>query len=284
MEILGFLKTSHNNCSGNSSGYGDSYSYGGGNGNGGYSNGNGNGYGRGNSNGTGGYSYSYGNGNVNGYGRGNSNGIGYDKNSSNYYGNGYGDSNGNGDDSNGNVNGYGRGNGNGYGRGNGNGDGDGNHSSYGYSGIKSINGDKVYTIDGVNTIIKSIKGNIAKGFILRNDLTLVPCYIVKNDYFFAHGDTIKAALKSLQEKTDLNLPIPQRIINFKNQFHDFNVKIKAQVLYDWHFKLTGSCKTGRDTFCINNNINIEKDKFTVNEFIALTKDSYKGEIIELLKS
>lgn len=255
MEVLGFLKISHNNCSGNSSGYGDSYSYGNGNGNGygggncngGYSNGNGHGYGRGNSNGAGGYSYSDGNGIVNGYGRGNSNGIGCD-----------------------------RGNGNGYG--------DGNHSSYGYSGIKSINGDKVYTIDGVNTIIKSIKWNIAKGFILRNDLTLVPCYIVKNDYFFAHGDTIKAALKSLQEKTDLNLPIPQRIINFKNQFHDFNVKIKAQVLYDWHFKLTGSCKTGRDTFCINNNINIEKDKFTVNEFIALTKDSYKGEIIELLKS
>jgi hypothetical protein len=229
MEILGFLKTSHNNCSGNSSGYGDSYSYG-----------NGNGYGGGNCNG------GYSNGNGNGYGGGNGNG------------------------------GYGSGNGNGYGG--------GNHSSYGYSGIKSINGDKVYTIDGVNTIIKSIKGNIAKGFILRNDLTLVPCYIVKNDYFFAHGDTIKAALKSLQEKTDLNLPIPQRIINFKNQFHDFNVKIKAQVLYDWHFKLTGSCKTGRDTFCINNNINIEKDKFTVNEFIALTKDSYKGEIIELLKS
>ena len=255
MEILGFLKTSHNNCSGNSSGYGDSYSYGNGNGNG-----NGNGYGGGNGN---------------GYGKGYSNGIGYDKNSINYYGNGYGNSHGNGND-------YGRGNGNG--RGNGKGDGNGNHSSYGYSGIKSINGDKVYTIDGVNTIIKSIKGNIAKGFILRNDLTLVPCYVVKNDYFFAHGDTIKTALQSLQEKTDLNLPIPQRIINFKNQFHDFNVKIKAQVLYDWHFKLTGSCKTGRDTFCINNNINIEKDKFTVNEFIALTKDSYKGEIIKLLKS
>lgn len=267
MEVLGFLKISHNNCSGNSSGYVDSYSYGngngngygGGNGNGGYSHGNGNGYGRGNSNGIGGYSYSDGNGIVNGYGRGNSNRIGYDRGN----GNGYSNSNG---------------------RGNGNSDGDGNHSSYGYSGIKSINGDKVYTIDGVNTIIKSIKRNIAKGFILRNDLTLVPCYVVKNDYFFAHGDTIETALKSLQEKTDLNLPIPQRIINFKNQFRNFNVKIKAQVLYDWHFKLTGSCKTGRDTFCINNNINIEKDKFTVNEFIALTKDSYKGEIIELLKS
>ena len=204
MEILGFLKTSHNNACAHSSGDG------------------------------------------NGYGDG--------------YGNGYG---------------YGYGNGYGYGYGNGNGDGDG--------GIKSINGDKVYNIDGINTIIKSIKRNKAKGFILRNDLTLVPCYVVKNDYFFAHGDTIETALKSLQEKTDLNLPIPQRIINFKNQFHDFNVKIKAQVLYDWHFKLTGSCKTGRDTFCINNNINIEKDKFTVNEFIALTKDSYKGEIIELLK-
>lgn len=258
MEVLGFLKISHNNCSGNSSGYGDSYSYG---------NGNGNGYGGGNGNG--GYSH----GIVNGDGNGNSNGIGYGRGSGN--GKGYGDGNGNG---------KGYGDGYGYGYGYGYGDGYGNGYGYDDSGIKSINGDKVYNIDGVDTIIKSIKGNIAKGFILRNDLTLVPCYIVKNDYFFAHGDTIKAALKSLQEKTDLNLPIPQRIINFKNQFHDFNVKIKAQVLYDWHFKLTGSCKTGRDTFCINNNINIEKDKFTVNEFIALTKDGYKGEIIKLLKS
>lgn len=210
-----------------------------------------------------------------GNGRGNSNGYG------NRYSNSYGSGEGNGE---GNGYGYGDGYGDGYGYGYGDGHGDGHGDGYDDSGIKSINGDKVYNIDGVDTIIKSIKGNIAKGFILRNDLTLVPCYIVKNDYFFAHGDTIKAALKSLQEKTDLNLPIPQRIINFKNQFHDFNVKIKAQVLYDWHFKLTGSCKTGRDTFCINNNINIEKDKFTVNEFIALTKDSYKGEIIELLKS
>ena len=132
MEILGFLKTSHNNFSGHSSGHGNSYGY------------------------------------DNGYGHGHGNG----------YGHGYG---------------YGDGDGDGHGH-----DHDGH--GYGNSGIKSINGDKVYNIDGVNTIIKTIKGNIAKGFILRNDLTLVPCYIVKNDYFFAHGDTIKAALKSLQEK------------------------------------------------------------------------------------
>ena len=223
--------------------------------------------------------YGHGNGHGHGYGYGNGHGHGYGDG----HGHGYGDGHGHG-----NGDGYGYGDGDGHGHGYGDGHGHGNGDGYGYgdgnSGIKSINGDKVYNIDGVNTIIKTIKGNIAKGFILRNDLTLVPCYIVKNDYFFAHGDTIKAALKSLQEKTDLNLPIPQRIINFKNQFHDFNVKIKAQVLYDWHFKLTGSCKMGRDTFCINNNINIEKDKFTVNEFIALTKDSYKGEIIKLLKS
>lgn len=214
-----------------------------------------------------------------GNGRGNSNGYG--NRYSNSYGSGEGNGYGNGD---GYGDGYGYGYGDGHGDGHGYGHGDGDKNFYSDSGIKSINGDKVYNIDGINTIIKSIKRNIAKGFILRNDLTLVPCYVVKNDYFFAHGDTIETALKSLQEKTDLNLPIPQRIINFKNQFRDFNVKIKAQVLYDWHFKLTGSCKTGRDTFCINNNINIEKDKFTVNEFIALTKDSYKGEIIKLLKS
>ena len=185
------------------------------------------------------------------------------------YGNGYGSGNGNGDGS-GNGNGYG----NGYGSGNGHGNGD--------VGIKSINGNTIHIIDNIPTVIISEKRGIVKGFILQNDLSLTPCYIAKNDYFYAHGDTIKSALEALQNKTDLNLPIPQRVANFRNQFKDFNVKIEALLLYNWHFNLTGSCKTGRDVFCTDNNINLKTDKFTVYEFIELTKNAYNGNIIKQL--
>ena len=86
----------------------------------------------------------------------------------------------------------------------------------------------------------------------------------------------------MQEKTELNLPIAKRIENFKNQFKDFNKKVKASLLYSWHFKLTGSCQIGRDIFCKNNNINLTKDKLTIIEFINLTKNEYGSEVIKQL--
>ena len=129
-----------------------------------------------------------------------------------------------------------------------------------------------------------INNDIAKGFIINTDLTLSVCYIVRNDYYYSHGKNLKAALKSLQEKTDLNLPISKRIENFKNKFKDFNKKAKASLLYNWHFKLTGSCKLGRDNFCANHNIDITKDKFNIYEFIELTKNQYGSDIIKLLNT
>lgn len=160
-------------------------------------------------------------------------------------------------------------------------------NSYGYgygygNGILSINNQKIYLIDRVQTILTSIKNDVAQGFILECDLTLNPCYIVRNDYHYSHGITLKEALESLNEKTLLSLPIEKRIESFKKEFKDFNLKQKALSLYNWHFKLTGSCKMGRDSFIQTHNINLEKDKFSVNEFIKLTKDSYGGDIIKQL--
>jgi len=212
-----------------------------------------------NSNGNG-YGNGYGNGNGNGYGNGNGNGDG----------DGYGYGDGNGD-------GYGNGNGDGYGNGNGNGDGDG-------YGIKSFNNQKVYIIDNVQTIIKSIKGNIAKGFILQSDLSLSPCFIAKGENHFAHGESIQEAVKSLQEKLLESLPIEDRIVKFKEQFSDIKKKYKAIDFYNWHFFLTGSCKMGRDSFIKDKGFNIEKDTFTVLEFINLTKNSYQGNIISQLET
>ena len=192
------------------------------------------------------------------------------------YGDGYGDGDG---DANGNGDGYGYGNGygNGYGYGYGDGYGDGDGL-----GIKSLNSQFVYKIDNIQTIITSVKNDVAKGFIINSDLTQSPCYIVRNDYCFSHGVTLKKALTSLEDKTTLTLPIEKRIEAFKTTFKDFHKKIKAAILYDWHYRLTGSCKMGRDNFILNHNIDLNKDKFTVFEFIKLTENAYNGHIIKQL--
>ena len=73
------------------------------------------------------------------------------------------------------------GDGDGYGDGSGDGSGYGDGYGYGYGsgyGIKRINGEDVYIIGGVQTIIKSLRGNVAKGFILNSDCSLEPCYVV----------------------------------------------------------------------------------------------------------
>ena len=40
---------------------------------------------------------------------------------------------------------------------------------------------------------------------------------------------------------------------------------------------------GREQFCRENNINVEKDSFTVEGFIKLTANRYGGEIVKKLK-
>jgi hypothetical protein len=237
----------------------DGYGYGSGNGNG-YGNGNGNGYGSGD-----GYGDGYGNGN--GYGSGDGYGNGYGYGSGDGYGNGYGSGSGSGSGS-GNGNGSGNGDGNGYGDGSG-------------DGLKSLNNINIHSIDTIQTQITQIKNNIAKGFIVNQDLTTIPCYIIKDNNYFAHGKTLKEAVKALQDKVLINSPIEKRIANFKSNFEDFNVKIKATNLFEWHYLLTGSCEIGRKSFCVNNNINM-KSSYTILEFIELTKNEYKGDIIKLL--
>ncbi len=81
-----------------------------------------------------------------------------------------------------------------------NGSGSGSGSGYGDVGLSEINGYKVYLVDGVPTIFEAIHGNVAKGFILQSDLTMTPCYIVKGNDLFAHGDDLHQAMAALQNK------------------------------------------------------------------------------------
>jgi len=215
----------------------------------------------------------YGDGSGSGSGSGYGSGYGYGDGS----GYGYGDGSGSGSGY-----GYGSGSGSGYG------DGSGSGSGYGYgsgsgSGIKTFDGHQVYIIDGTQTLIDNVHGNVAKGHILRSDLTLVPCFIVKRDNLFAHGETLHGAYVALQDKLFEAYPEDVRIAKFKEQYPDFDKKVPAMELFVWHNRLTGSCEMGRRSFAYDHNINLDNDWFTVNEFIRLTENAYGGSIIKKLR-
>lgn len=177
--------------------------------------------------------------------------------------------------------GYGYGYGSGYGCGYGYGCGDGYGCGSG-DGIKSINGNSIYVVDNIPTIITNVKGNIAKGFILQSDLSLTPCFIAKENNQFSHGNTLHEAFESLREKLYDDSTEEERILKFKEHFSDFSKKYSAKDLFIWHHVLTGSCKAGREAFCKDKGIDVDNDRFTVYEFIELTKNSYGGEIIRKL--
>ena len=185
-------------------------------------------------------------------------------------GSGYGDG-----DGDGSCNVYGKGSGGGC---SGNGDGDGDGSG---DGIKEINGKEIYMVDDIPTIFKSIRNNIAKGFIVKSDLQFEPCYIVKENNQFAHGDTLKDAFMSLQEKLYDDRTVEERIEAFKKQFPEYDVKYDNRDLFVYHHVLTGSCRKGREAFMSNKGVSLD-DKTSVREFVKLTQDAYGGDIIKKL--
>jgi hypothetical protein len=122
---------------------------------------------------------------------------------------------------------------------------------------------------------------VAKGYVLNRDFTLSPCYVVKGQGYFAHGETLRDARQALEEKLFENLGVEEKINLFTKQF-ELGRKYPAKDFYSWHNKLTGSCEMGRKTFAKDNGIDIESDSFTVEEFIKLTKNSYGGSVIRQL--
>ena len=205
----------------------------------------------------------YGSGYGSGTGSGDCSGDGYDYRSGYGYGSGYGSGTGSGD-------GYGYGAGCGYGYGYGAGDGDG-------SGIKKYDGEDVHMIDGVQTIITAVHGNIAKGAILQGDLTLTPCFVAKVDGFFAHGETARAAVESARDKAFEDMPQEKRIAAFLDEIKP-NTAYPVMMLYDWHHRLTGSCEAGRKAFAKDHGIDLSAD-MTREAFFELTKDAYGGSVI-----
>ena len=171
----------------------------------------------------------------------------------------------------------GSGYGDGYGDGSGDGYGYGYGSGSGY-GVKSFNRETVYQIDGVNTLIRSVRGNTAHGAILNGNLTLTPCYIVKQGDVFAHGETLREAMEALRDKLFEDMLEEERIDAFLRET-DREKTYPTQYFYDWHHRLTGSCDMGRKQFAHDHGIDLEHGMMTLTEFLELTKNAYGGDVI-----
>ena len=211
-----------------------------------------------------------GSGSGDGYGSGSGDGDGY--------GYGYGSGSGEGY-------GYGSGDGSGDGSGYGSGDGYGSGSGYASFVLLQINKKPVYYIDGVPTVITAVNGYYAKGFIVTSKFTLSPCFVAKyaDEYIciFAHGETLKDAVKALEDKKEEAISVEQKI-ELVCKKYKIDQKFTGKFFYDLHHYLTGSCDIGRKTFFEDHNLSLDK-LYTFKDFIALTENAYNGKVIKLLK-
>lgn len=145
-----------------------------------------------------------------------------------------------------------------------------------------INGNEIYMIDGVQTVIYHVRGNVAKGAIFKSDLTLDPCFIVKQNDVFAHGETLQAAQEALMEKLFDGMPEEDRIAAFMKEYPTLDTVVKNTELFDWHGRLTGSCEFGRRAFATDHGIDMTAS-MTVRSFVELTKNAYGGDIIRRIE-
>lgn len=154
-------------------------------------------------------------------------------------------------------------------------------SGSGY-GLKTFGGKDVFYIDGIRTIINRINGNVAYGAIIAADLSVNKCFVVKQDGKFAHGYSLRNAMSSLADKLFEDMPTDERIERFWSEFSP-GKKYQAQLFFDWHHRLTGSCEMGRRQFAEDRGIDVETAEYTPEEFIELTENAYNGQIIKRLK-
>ena len=153
---------------------------------------------------------------------------------------------------------------------------------YGNRDVSALNGNIIDYIDNVPSVITQVHGNIACGYIVKEDLTLEPCFIAKVGNSFAHGKTLKDAVADAEAKETKRLPIEERIEKFIEVFGSLDSEHTGKEFYDWHHILTGSCRMGRNEFCKSHSIDLTQ-KYTVKYFLDITKDSYGSDVIKLIE-
>lgn len=127
--------------------------------------------------------------------------------------------------------------------------------------------------------VKALGGNVAKGAVLQKDLTLKDCWIAKRGNFFAHGDTLHAAVDAVNAKWRENRPLDERIAEFVKTHPSLDEEYGD--LFAWHHTLTGSCEFGRRNWCEEHGYK-PADSITLRTFFEKTKDDYGGDVIRLV--
>ena len=137
-------------------------------------------------------------------------------------------------------------------------------------------------VDSLPTIIIQVRDNFAKGYTVKNDLTLSPCYVAKVGNSFAHGSTLKEAGADAKAKEFGKMTVEERIAKFVEAFGPLDSEHTGKEFYDWHHVLTGSCEMGRDEFCKIHNIDLTK-MYSVRYFLDITEEAYGGNVIKSIK-
>ena len=126
------------------------------------------------------------------------------------------------------------------------------------------------------TLIYAVRGNMAKGAVLQKDLTLKDCWIAKHGNFFAHGGTLRDAVKAAYAKWSESRPIEERIAEFVETHPSLDEPYGD--LFEWHHTLTGSCEFGRLGWCVDHGYR-PTDSVTLRTFFEKTQGYYGGDVI-----
>lgn len=148
--------------------------------------------------------------------------------------------------------------------------------------LKKFNGNDVYYVDNIPCYFLAIKDGLAKVKIIKDDFTTEVRYISKQGNLFAHGKTKEEASQSVLDKHFASLSFAEKKSEFIKKFKK-NDKHKANIFFDWHHILTGSCKSGRLDFIQSRGISLESE-MTVLDFLQVTQNEYNGAIIKEILS
>lgn len=143
--------------------------------------------------------------------------------------------------------------------------------------ITRFNGEPVYYIDGMPTVIRSVHGDLAHGYTVGEDLATTECYVARGHGYFAHGHTAREAAEGLERKIVSAMDTGAKVEEFVKRFSK-DGKYPVRDFYEWHGLLTGSCTFGRDSFAKEHGISMD-DEMGTREFLGLTKDAFGGEVI-----
>ena len=112
-------------------------------------------------------------------------------------------------------------------------------------------------------------------------MTLKPCFIVKGQGHFAHGENLRKAMEALTDKIMEDMPEEDRIAEFVKAHPEYRKPYPNRDLYDWHHRLTGSCEMGRNEFVSSRGLTLDGET-TVEDFVKLTWTAYGGSVIRKL--